>query len=274
MQITVLVENATSGDRFEARHGLSLWIETDQHKILFDMGPDGSFIDNARALGIDVAEADVAFCSHGHFDHGGGLPAYLALGGEAPVYIHERAFDPHEAHTPTGATKDIGIDPALADHPRVHLVGDHLRIDDQLELFADVAACELVPRSNCTLYAGTGADAAPDDFCHEQTLLIKEGDATTLVTGCSHKGVVNIVRRAEEYVGGPLHAVVAGFHLMNPGTGSLEDLATVEAVAEFLAARPTLYRTFHCTGLAAYGILRDVLGPRVDYLYTGSSMEL
>ena len=41
-----------------------MYIETDKHKILFDMGPDAQFIDNAAALGVDLTKVDIAFLSH------------------------------------------------------------------------------------------------------------------------------------------------------------------------------------------------------------------
>lgn len=280
MKITVLLENSTPSDRFCAKHGLSMFIETEGARILFDMGPDGSFIDNARALGIDVATADLAVISHGHFDHGGGLRAFLeateAAGRKVPIYVHERAFEDHRANTPAGL-KDIGIDADLitAYADRFVLTNDAFEVSEGLALFADVKMTELAPASNRVLLERADAGSfEPDSFAHEQSLVIREGGRTVLVSGCSHCGIVNVLKKAEAIVGGPIDAVVAGFHLMNPASGDVEDPATVAAVAEFLASRPTRYFTFHCTGLAAYGILRDTLGDRIGYLYTGSSVEL
>lgn len=280
MKITVLLENSTPSDRFCAKHGLSMFIETEGARILFDMGPDGSFIDNARALGIDVTTADLAVISHGHFDHGGGLRAFLeateAAGRKVPIYVHERAFEDHRANTPAGL-KDIGIDADLitAYADRFVLTNDAFEVSEGLALFADVKMTELAPASNRVLLERADAGSfEPDSFAHEQSLVIREGGRTVLVSGCSHCGIVNVLKKAEAIVGGPIDAVVAGFHLMNPASGDVEDPATVAAVAEFLASRPTRYFTFHCTGLAAYGILRDTLGDRIGYLYTGSSVEL
>ena len=61
---------------------------------------------------------------------------------------------------------------------------------------------------------------------------------------------------------------------MNPSSGDIEDPAVVAQVAAFMKQRPTRYFTFHCTGLSAYSMLRDTLGDQVNYLYTGSSIEL
>ena len=47
MKVVILMENSTCRDTVACAHGLSMYIETDKHKILFDMGPDAQFIDNA-----------------------------------------------------------------------------------------------------------------------------------------------------------------------------------------------------------------------------------
>ena len=277
MKVTVLMENSTPNNRLCAKHGLSLFLETTSHKVLFDMGPDSSFLANAKALDIDVALADVAMLSHGHFDHGGGLGAYLDLTAEvehpAPVYVHPRAFLKHFANGPTGF-RDIGVDPSLAANPRIVPTGDSLRIDDELRLFADVTPKLFFPKSNAVLMEEIPEGILPDEFAHEQSLLVTENGKTTLVSGCSHCGIVNVINKAEQLTGGPLHAVIAGFHLMDPASGRLEDPSVTTEVARFLASRPTRYYTFHCTGLDAYGVLRDVLGDRINYLYAGSRVEV
>ncbi|MBQ8393434.1 MAG: hypothetical protein IJX51_06660 [Clostridia bacterium] len=66
MKITVLAENTTKNPVICAEHGLSLYIETDEHKILFDMGQTDIFYKNAITLGVDLTEVDIAVLSHGH----------------------------------------------------------------------------------------------------------------------------------------------------------------------------------------------------------------
>ena len=46
MKIISLVENTTKSE-LKAKHGLSLYIETKKHKILFDLGPDKTLFENA-----------------------------------------------------------------------------------------------------------------------------------------------------------------------------------------------------------------------------------
>ena len=286
MKATVLLENATPTSRLAARHGLALWVEAAGRRILFDMGPDAAFLANAEELGIDVATAAAVVLSHGHADHGGGLGAYLAAAdarsAQAPIFVRAHAFDVHLSGS--GERRHaISLDPALAGAARlVTVTEDALDIAPGLTLFATTARPHPEPASNARLFAvpaGTSADAAgaevvADDFSHEQSLLVREGGRTVLISACSHAGILNIMDEAERLAARPLDAVVAGFHLMAPSALSTADDTTVRALARELAAHPARYFTFHCTGLAAYSVLRDELGPRVSYLACGSTVEL
>ena len=107
MKITVLTENTISknispalSEKLKAEHGLSLFIETENHKILFDMGQTNLFLENAKNLNINLEKADFAILSHGHYDHGGlfsetesfGISAFLKINKIAAIYINENAF--------------------------------------------------------------------------------------------------------------------------------------------------------------------------------------
>lgn len=51
MKIAMLIDDKSSS-RLTKEHGLSLYIETADVKILFDTGATGNFIDNAVKMGI------------------------------------------------------------------------------------------------------------------------------------------------------------------------------------------------------------------------------
>ena len=87
MKITALLENTSEREDMLTEHGLSLYIETQNHTILFDMGQSGLFAKNAAVLGIDLGAVDIAVLSHGHYDHGGGLAVFLEINKTAPVWI-------------------------------------------------------------------------------------------------------------------------------------------------------------------------------------------
>ena len=157
MRITVLVENATPSSRLAARHGLALWIEAAGRRVLFDVGPDGSALANAAALGIDVGTADAAVLSHGHADHGGGLGAYLAATHAAstpPLYVRPHAFVEHLSGT-VAAHHDISLDAGLAASSRIVTTGARHRIAPRPDAVCDLVARLSGPRlKQPALYAG------------------------------------------------------------------------------------------------------------------------
>lgn len=278
MKVSVLLENATPSSRFIARHGLSLLLDTDAgERILFDMGPDASFLQNAATLGIDMASVDVAVISHGHADHGGGLGAFLEATDDAahpaPVFVRQGAFAHHFSGTKR-RYREISLDAAYAESERVVETGQQYMIAPGVMLFSDVERRHPEPASNARLFELANGLLVPDGFAHEQSLLIIGGARSILVSGCSHAGILNIIERAEELAGGPLDVVIAGFHLMSPSSGVGEENEAVRRLARQLAEKPTQYYTFHCTGADAFGILRDELGERVRYLATGSVITI
>ena len=94
MKITVLTENTTELG-LPVEHGLSLFIEIGDRRILFDSGQSDLFAKNAEALGVDLKTVDFAVLSHGHYDHGGGLKKFLEVNGKAKIYMSRYAFEPH-----------------------------------------------------------------------------------------------------------------------------------------------------------------------------------
>ncbi|MDO4428351.1 MAG: MBL fold metallo-hydrolase [Atopobiaceae bacterium] len=102
---------------------------------------------------------------------------------------------------------------------------------------------------------------------------LRAGARRTLVSGCSHGGILNLMDAAEELAGAPLDAVVAGFHLMDPSGGTVEDAGLTRNLAREMASRRATYHTFHCTGTDVFSLLRDELGDRVRYLHVGSRAE-
>ena len=100
MRIVTLVENTAARTGLEPARGLSIYVETAGHKILFDMGPGPELLANAERLGVDLAAVDTAVLSHGHSDHGGGLEAFCRVNRHAGIYLREEALRPYYADLP------------------------------------------------------------------------------------------------------------------------------------------------------------------------------
>ena len=115
MIVKALMENTACSRDFRTEHGLSLYIEACGRKILFDMGQSRAFAENAQKMGVSLDAVDFAVLSHGHYDHGGGLSAFLTENDHAPVYVSRHAFEKHG----NAAGKEIGLAPELASDPRL-----------------------------------------------------------------------------------------------------------------------------------------------------------
>jgi len=275
MKVTVLLENEACRAGVKYAHGLSMHVATDRHRVLFDMGPNAMFLENAEALGVDVKAVDVAVLSHAHDDHCGGLELFCKRNDRAPVYLQKHVWGEYYVITPD-KFRYLGLDKSLRKYEsRFRLVEGRTVIDDELQLFSGGMGRALWSHANDTLREKIGADYPPDRFLHEQDLIVTENGKAALFAGCAHNGIVNILRRAEEILGRAPDAVFAGFHLYNPSLGRAEPRELIEAVARELAARPgTVYYTGHCTGTEAFGILRETLGERLAAIHGGSEIEL
>ncbi len=258
MKITSLLENTASSAAVQAEHGLSLYIETADRRILFDMGQTDLFARNAEILGVDLASVDIAVLSHGHYDHGGGLAVFPEINKNAPVYITSAAFLPHY----NGSEKYIGLDTALQNSPRLRRVEGDLSLGDGLTLLTPNGRVRRHPMGSFGLTERVGDVFIPDDFRHEQYLLIEESGRRILFSGCSHAGIRDIVEWFEPDV------LVGGFHVSKMPLE--EELA---ALSRALAAHQTDYYTCHCTGEAQYRFMREYM-PRLHYLACGESIDI
>ncbi len=263
MKLTVLMENTTCDSALCAEHGLSLYLQTGTHNILFDTGRSPAFAENAKALGIDLQSVDIAVLSHGHYDHGGGLACFLQQNDHAPVYLSQHAF----SACYHGSDRYIGIDPALQGNPRLIAVPDTLQLDETLSL----SSCNTLPRVQAVDSAGLcvqqGDAYLPEQFLHEQYLTIREGEKKILISGCSHKGILNIMAWHKPDV------LVGGFHFMNVDVAS-DQRAVLDHAAATLAQYPTQYYTCHCTGQAQYAYLKEKMPTQLHYLATGQVCTL
>ena len=257
MKVTVLAENTACRETMYPQHGLSLLLETEQRKILFDMGQDDTFLRNAQTLGVDLSQVDIAVLSHGHYDHGGGLEAFLGINNKASVFLHELAFGEYY----NGTQKYIGLDRCLQTHHRLVFTKQTLSLGQNLFLY-DCNGLDWCADS-WGLNRKEDNSFVPDDFRHEQYLEVREGKKRILLSGCSHKGIVNIAAHFRPDV------LIGGFHLSKE-----TDPERLLRTAQTLLDGSTLYYTGHCTGEQTYEIMKEIMGERLEKLSTGLIFEV
>lgn len=261
MKIVTLMENTTIRDDLTAEHGLSLYIEAGGLRILFDAGQSAAFADNAEKLGVDLSAVDLCVLSHGHYDHGGGIARFLEINDHAPVYVSRHAFG--DFYNAEG--KFIGLDSALLAEDRIIFAGDNRELNEAVSIHSCPGFPEPCPSYSGDLTVERKGQRIPDDFKHEQYLLIREGEKRLLISGCSHRGVMNIKTWFAPDV------FVGGFHLMK--LDPVKDRVKLRAVGSYLTQKDTVYFTGHCTGEEQYALLKEVLGERLQRLSTGAAFD-
>ena len=254
MKIVTLMENTSCREELCAEHGLSLYIQTQTHKMLFDAGQSGAFADNAEKLGVNLQEVEFAVLSHGHYDHSGGLQKFLEINQHAPVYVSEYAFEPHYS-----ANGYIGVNPALKGNSQIRFV------TEATTLVEGIALCQMdkAPMDTAGLLMEENGVRKPDDFRHEQYLLLEERGKRILISGCSHKGILHIVDHFRPDI------LVGGFHFMK-----VEDEKKLEEAAKKLLEYDTVYYTGHCTGQKQYDYLKAIMGEKLHYIASGTVLDL
>lgn len=258
MRITALLENTSRRDDMVFEHGLSLYIECESGKILFDMGQSDAFYRNAQTLGIDLSSVDFAVLSHGHYDHGGGLGKFSEVNSRAPVYMRREAFLPHY----NGREKYIGIDGSLIESRRIIFTADEQKIARGLTLYSFNAFERRAESFSSGLTERVGDSFIPDDFRHEQYLLIEEKNKRILISGCSHKGILDIVKWSKPDI------LVGGFHFSKLPLGEY----LIEAARELNDSLADFY-TCHCTGEAQFEFMKKYMS-RLNYLSCGESLVI
>lgn len=274
MVITTLVENTSLSKELKCKHGLSLHIKTNKHNILFDLGSNGLFIENAKKLNIDISDVDIVIISHGHKDHGGALNLFLKHNNKAKIYIHKDAFNKYYTSLLGGLKLYVGLDDRLQFDERIIFTEDEFEIDEDLYLFSNVQKKYEISNLNKSLFTKVDKKYYEDNFTHEQNLLIRENGKYTLIAGCAHKGIVNIVEKAEELISDKLVTAISGFHLFNPVNKKSESIEFIINMAKYLNNKDTIFYTCHCTGNKAFNILKEELRDKIMYLSTGQIIEL
>uniref|UniRef100_N2A3H7 Metallo-beta-lactamase domain-containing protein n=1 Tax=Eubacterium plexicaudatum ASF492 TaxID=1235802 RepID=N2A3H7_9FIRM len=277
MKIVVLIEdtgieNTGMEDIFTNpsccfEHGLSLYVETKKHKLLVDTGATDAFIKNAEKLNIDLTGVDTVIISHGHYDHTGGIPAFHELNPKAQIYMQRSACGDFYH-----GERYIGMDPAIAELDCVHMLDGDCRIDEELFLFTKITGRKYFAKSNLLLSKKVNGQHAPDTFEHEQCLVITQGEEHTVISGCAHNGILNILSKYQEWYDKPPKTVISGFHMMKKGAyEQVEAQIICETAAQLCTEElsDTVFYTGHCTGEQAFALMKPYMGDRLRKIHSG-----
>ena len=269
MEITVLVDNIPHED-LEAEWGLAVYIEHDGHKLLLDTGASDLFIKNAEKLGIDLKEVEAGFLSHAHYDHSDGMDSFFEYNDHAKFYVRsgseENCYDTKEE------PRYVGIKPGIMEQykERIELVsGDYEVMKDVYLIPHKTKDLKLIGEKMC-MSVKKNDIYLPDDFSHEQSLVIRTDKGLVIFNSCCHGGASNIINEIQDtFKGEKVGAILGGFHLYR----SSDD--EVRALGNKISATGigNVY-TGHCSLELGYSLLKEVLGDQVQQMYCGMKISL
>jgi 7,8-dihydropterin-6-yl-methyl-4-(beta-D-ribofuranosyl)aminobenzene 5'-phosphate synthase len=267
MKITTLIENHVCNERLMAEHGLSILIETTSKKILFDTGQTGKFISNAGYLGIDVSEIDDVVISHGHYDHTGGLYEFIKHNKKAVIHIKKETFNKKFRAN----KKDyIGI-PYEYElfSSRINYIKEKTMICNGVYIIPEIKIYDKNDLHYGDLLVERNGKFEIDNFSEEQFLVIEKDGYVSVISGCSHNGIINILETAKNVFAMPLNLVLGGFHTDNAENSIMEPIINC-----FKKFDPQSIGVSHCTGIEKFSILKNRIGEKIFYNYTGKIINI
>ena len=267
MRVTVLMDNHTEIDVYYlGEPAVSYWLETEGKCFLFDTGYSDAFLKNAADMGIDVTQAEAILLSHSHNDHTGGLKHLMerTFAKKARLVAHPDALLPHwheglELGCPVTQR-------ALAEKFELCLGKEPVWLTERLVWLGEIPhTIDFEPAYAIGTVERAGKTEA--DFIADDTALAYVGElGLTVITGCSHAGICNILAYAKRVTGvGRIQSVLGGFHLFALEERAKETIAYLkkEGIAELYPC--------HCTSFAVRAALHQETPVRE--IAVGTQME-
>jgi len=229
LKITILYDNTAVGTKFQPDWGFSCFIEGLEKTILFDAGTKPDVLrQNMEQAKISRNRVEYVVISHAHGDHTGGLEGMIGGTKMEAVYLPESLPADLMKKLATAGVKTTVVSSPLELFPNAHLTGT----------------------------MGTAIV--------EQSLIIDTPRGLVVVTGCSHPGIVSILRKAKEIRKKDIVLVLGGFHLLNHTDEEIKDI-----VASFKSLGVQYCGASHCTGEKAIAAFREAYGDRFVELGAG-----
>lgn len=234
VKFTILYDNYLHKEGTKTDWGFSCLIEGTEKTILFDTGTQSEILlHNVKAMNVNLKEVEQIVITHDHGDHTGGLSDVLKLNPNVSVYL--------PVSFPYEFVRKVEMSKANVES-----------VDEPEEICENVFLTgEMVGHAK------------------EQSLIINTQKGLVIVTGCSHQGIVNVLKRSKEIMDKPIYLVFGGFHL-----GGTPDRTVQKIIQSFEELGVKKCGATHCTGDEAIGMFREAFGDNFIPMGTGKVFEI
>jgi 7,8-dihydropterin-6-yl-methyl-4-(beta-D-ribofuranosyl)aminobenzene 5'-phosphate synthase len=232
--IRVVYDNYLNKEGLKTDWGFSILIEGLEKVILFDTGtkPD-IFNFNFSNMGLDGNTIDMIVLSHEHMDHVGGLPAVVKLKTDIPVLFPGSFSSAFKARM-----VDIGLHPLLVKEP--------------------AKICNNIYTSG--------------EFQHqipEQALVLNTKNGLVVMTGCSHPGIIEMLKKIRSVFKKDIYMAFGGFHLMNKSDEEMNEIITEMKSIGLVKCGAT-----HCTGDHQIAMIKEAFDDNYVEMGVGNSIVI
>jgi len=253
MKITVLCENSVSMIHeckydIKAEHGLSLFIEVNGSKILFDTASKGQYVKNAKIFWIDLQKTDFVVLSHNHEDHAGWL-LFNNFKTKKNILFHPQVL------------KDLPKHEATMIQKKFKTITSKIPI----EFLPNIFFLWEIP---LTTAFETGKYRTWKRIIDDSAIAVKTPKWVFVVTGCSHSGIGNICEYAKKVTGQKLLWVIWWFHLFGKSNKTILN----GTIKYFKKEKVKYLYPMHCIDFEALMDIYKIIP--FEKLWTGSVIEI
>jgi len=232
--ITILYDNYVFTEGLKSDWGFSCLLTGTDKTILFDTGGKSELLlENIEKLKINPKDVEIVVISHNHWDHTGGLLAFLGRNSDVSVYLP----------------------PSCSDHFVQQVKGTGAKV--------------LIPNAPLEICNGVHLTGPMGEQIIEQSMIVDTAEGAVVITGCSHPGIVNIVRKSKTILPRDIHLVFGGFHLLRKSDVEIKQIISAFRKLGVKKAGPT-----HCTGDRAIQTFKEAYGPDFVQMGVGRTLKI
>jgi len=241
------------------------------------VGAAPNFGINARKMGIDIVDVDFLVLSHAHRDHTGGLEYFLRKNKKARVIMAPLSSGQLFVSYRKQIHHDITINHEVvtAFSNRFIFADTDQNLSTNVAIIRNIPMVDPLPKANSLLFQSDGVVERHDDFRHELAMAVRTNEGVVLFSGCSHHGILNILRATSQiFKGENLIATIGGTHLLdNDWYSEFETPEEVSNIANTMSRKyPGMQLiTGHCTGKQAQQYFSALLADRFELFHSGAS---
>lgn len=282
MEIVTLVENLVYKKDLKAEHGLSFLIKTESCKILFDTGQTGIVVENAKLLGESLEDVDFIILSHGHYDHTGGLEKILEINKTAKIIMKKTIIQKKYSNT-NGNMREIGfkLKDKYEKYPNEFVILEKdYKLNKDINIITEIDEYTGFEKNEQNLFVQDNGNYVVDEFQDELFLTIMKDEKLNIITGCSHNGIINILKTAIKKIKiNNINLILGGMHLSSIKINEVllqeNNNEKIKKTAEELKKiKINKIYTNHCTGIDGFMKLKQILEDKVFYSFTGSRINI